>query len=393
MSHYSTIFRQVLNMIPRRQFNYEATKGKYNKYTKHFTVWNQFVVNLYSQIAGKNSLRDVISGLFVNQNAWHYLGLKNISRSQLSYSNKNRNYEIFKNLYYHLQEKCAGYIGPKKFRFKNPLYALDSSTVSLCLSVFPWAKFRKRKGALKLHTLLDLKTTIPAFITVTDGKKHDVRAAKESELPISRDSIIVFDKAYIDYKWLYSLHKKDIFFVTRMKNNMDFEILGQHKSITHRKIYDDFAITLLNENSFEKYPEELRIIDFYDEETDTELHFLTNNFKLAASTIANIYKARWQIELFFKWIKQNLKIKTFLGTSENAVLTQIWTAMIYYLLLAYIKFQTKLSYSLLHFTRNIKESLFKNMDIIDILSINPNKGKKPREPDRQRPLFNSKDFS
>ena len=250
----------------------------------------------------------------------------------------------------------------------------------------------QKKGALKLHTLLDLKGSIPSFITVTDGKQYDVKIAKESALPLSQDSIIVCDKAYIDFEWLYKLNNLGIFFVTRMKDNMNYDVLGQHKKIKNSKIYDDFFITLFSKKSLEKYPDKLRIIEFYDDETGQDLYFMTNNFHLAASTIANIYKSRWNIELFFKWIKQNLKIKTFLGTSENAVMTQIWTAMIYYLLLTYIKFQTKLSYSLLHFTRVIKEALFKKMDIIDILNINPNKIKQAREPCRQRTLFNQKDF-
>lgn len=392
MKNYNTIFKQILNMIPRRQFDYEASKGGYNKYTKHFTVWNQFLVNLYAQVSGKKSLRDVESGLQVQYKDWYHLGLKNISRSQLAYSNKKRDYKIFKNLYYRLFSKCSGFTPKHKFKFKNPLHALDSTTISLCLSVFPWAKFRKKKGALKLHTLLDLKGSIPSFITVTDGKQHDVKIAKESALPLLQDSIIVCDKAYIDFEWFYKLNNQGIFFVTRMKDNMDYDVLGQHKKIKHKKIYDDFFITLSGKKSYEKYPDKLRIIDFYDEETGQDLNFMTNNFHLAASTIANIYKCRWQIELFFKWIKQNLKIKTFLGTSENAVMTQIWIAMIYYLLLTYIRFQTKLSYSLLHFTRVIREALFKKMDIIDILNINPNKIKQAREPCKQRTLFHYRDF-
>ena len=218
---------------------------------------NQFLVNLYAQVSGKKSLRDIESGLHVQYKDWYHLGLKNISRSQLAYSNKKRDYKIFKNLYYRLFSKCRGFTPKHKFKFKNPLHALDSTTISLCLSVFPWAKFRKKKGALKLHTLLDLKGSIPSFITVTDGKKHDVKIAKESAFPLCQDSIIVCDKAYIDFQWLYKLNNQGIFFVTRMKDNMDYEVLGQHKKIKNKNIYDDFFITLNGKKSIEKYPKKI----------------------------------------------------------------------------------------------------------------------------------------
>lgn len=388
MHYYSTIFRQLLNIIPVRQFNYIATRDGYNRYTKHFTVWNQLIVNFYAQISSKRSLRDIETGLRVHQNHWYHLGLRNISRSQLAYVNERRDYAIFENLFYNLLSRCMDSAPKHRFKFKNPLKIIDSTTIDLCLSVFPWARFRKRKGALKIHTLLEVRGNLPSFIVISDGKKHDVKVVQEYDLPLCSDSIIVMDKAYLDYKWLYSLHKKKVFFVLSSKDNMDFNILGQHKKITSKNVLSDDIIELGGFYTSFKYPEKLRKIRYYDEENKKELSFITNILTLSAKTVADIYKTRWQVELFYKWIKQNLKIKTFLGTSKNAVMTQIWTAMIYYLLLSYIKFQTKYKYSLLKFTRIFKESLFLKKDIIDLLNLNPDNTLNARDPCGQMNLFN-----
>ena len=387
MSYSNTVFRQMLSMIPIRQFNSEVDRSGADRYTKHFTSWSQLLVNLYAQASGKKSLRDIETGLKVQQGAWYHLGLKNISRSQLSYVNSRRDYHIFQSLYYHLFAHCADIVPKHRFKFKNPLMILDSTLVHLCLDLFPWAKYRKRKGALKIHTLLDLQGTIPSFIVVTDGRQHDVKVAKQADLPLSPDSILVFDKAYIDYAWLYGLHLRKVFFVTRASDNCNYEVLGQHGPVDGKVVLADQVILLRGSLSYRKYPDRLRLITYFDEITDRTLTFMTNNFQLSAKTIAQIYKARWDIELFFKWIKQNLKIKTFLGTSPNAVLIQIWTALIYYLLLTYIKYQTRYQYTLLHFTRVIREALFHKIDIIDLLNLSPGRLKLPHEPDGQRLLF------
>jgi len=226
---------------------------------------------------------------------------------------------------------------------------MDSTLIKLCLSVFPWASYRKRKGAMKLHTLLDHRGCLPSFLTITDGRTHDIRVVKDSSYGFPQllpDSIITVDRAYIDYNWLYSLTLSRVFFVTRAKSNLKYEVLGQQEVPQNKGVTSDETIRLTGYYQKQYYSKNLRLITFYDKEKDEELYFLTNNFKLAAATIADLYKHRWQIETFFKWIKQNLKIKTFLGTSPNAVMTQVWAAMIYYLLLAFIKFQTKYSYSM-----------------------------------------------
>jgi hypothetical protein len=374
-------------MLPRDKFEQDVLREQANRYTKHFTAWNQLLVNLYAQVSGKKSLRDIETGLKMQQNSWYHMGLTNAVRSTISYANGKRPYQIAENTFYHLLKQCKDYAPKHKFRFKNPLYTLDATVIDLCLSMFPWAKFRKRKGALKIHTLLDHQGTIPSFMVVTDAKQHEVKVAQNIFLPVSLDSIITIDKAYVDFQWLYSLKRQGIYFVTRAKENMNYRVVGQQEVNSSKGLLADEEIMLTGFYTGQKYPEKLRLVKYYDREHDKTYEFLTNNFHLSAYTIAQIYKARWQVEIFFKWIKQNLKIKTFLGTSKNAVLTQIWTAMIYYLLLAYIKYQTKYKHSLLHLTRVIKECLFKRADIIDLLNLSLEKVQRLRDPCCEMSLF------
>jgi hypothetical protein len=387
MKYHNTIFNQLLNMLPRYWFEQSVKSIQANRYTKHFTAWNQLLVNLYAQVSGKKSLRDIETGLKMQQNSWYHLGLTNAVRSTISYANNKRPYQIAENTFYHLLEKCRDVTPKHKFRFKNPLYTLDATVIDLCLSMFPWAKFRKRKGALKIHTLLDHRGTIPSFMVITDAKQHEVKVAQNLFLPVSLDSIITVDKAYVDFQWLYGLKQRGLYFVTRAKETMNYRVVGQQEVNSNKGLLADKEIRLTGFYTSKKYPEKLRLVIYHDSEHDKTYQFLTNNFHLAAYTIAQIYKARWQVELFFKWIKQNLKIKTFLGTSKNAVLTQIWTAMIYYLLLAYIKYQTKYKHSLLYLTRVIKECLFKRADIIDLLNLSLEKAGRERAPCYEPSLF------
>ena len=377
----------MLNLLPKDRFEVNADKYQANRYTKHFTAWGQLVVNLYAQTSGKNSLRDTETGFRVHQGSWYHLGLENVARSTISYANANRNYALYKDTFYDLLDRCRDVTPKHRFKFKNPLCALDATVIDLCLSMYPWAKFRKTKGALKIHALLDYRGTIPSFLVVTDAKQHEVKVARNLSLPLSSDSILAVDKAYIDFQWLYGLSTRGVYFVTRAKDNMDYQVVGQHQEPKNKAVISDEIIRLVGPLTSWKYPEDLRLVTYYDQKENKILKFITNNFHLAAATIAAIYKARWEIEIFFRWIKQNLKNKTFMGTSRNAVLTQIWTAMIYYLLLAYIKYQTKYGYALLHFTRVIKESLFKRVDIIDLLNLSPGRLQKLREPCYQATLF------
>ena len=387
MAHYNTIYNQLLHLIPRHKF--EALVRRYNGdyYTKYFTCWQQFLVLLYAQITGKDSLRDIETSLKAHSNRWYHIGLKDIKRSTLSDANNHRDYRIYEELFYSLLSRCRSITPKHKFRFKNPLYSMDATVVELCLSLFPWARFRKRKGALKLHYLYDHSGSIPTFLVVTDARQHEIKVARRQHLPLLPDSIISVDRAYIDYNWLYSLKRTGVFFVTRAKRNMKYVDIGQHEVDNNKGLLFDKTIRLTGYYQSKAYPEPLRLIGYKDPETEKILLFLTNNFRLSAYTMTQIYKARWQIEIFFKWIKQNLKIKSFLGTSKNAVLTQIWVAMCYYLLLAYIKYQTKYSYSLLELSWMLAEMILERISLIDLLSLRHYTLTKIREPDPQLSIF------
>ena len=390
MGQVNTIMSELLRIFPRYEFEKLEEQYNGNYYTKYFTGWQQLIVLLFAQIGGKDSLREIETSLNMHQSKWYHLGLKGIKRSTLSDAMGNRSYKIFEGVFYRLLEKCQSVTPKHRFRFKNPLLTLDSTVIDLCLSIFPWAVFRKRKGAIKLHYLYDHSGSLPSFMVMTDGKHHDVRVARDDKklnLALLPDSILSVDRAYLDYKWLWDLNKKGVYFVTRSKGNIKYEVTGQHQLVNNKHVVRDDVISLKGYYTSRKYPESLRIVGYTDPETDKYYEFLTNNFTLAAKTIADIYKSRWQIELFFKWIKQNLKIKSFLGTTPNAVLSQVWVAMCYYLLLTYIKYQTKFAHSITELSRMIKEILMERTILIDILSLNVKKLKKIRDPVKQLALF------
>jgi len=374
MNYSSTIFSQLLNFLPKHKFKQYVAEYESDKHVRALTTWNQFVVLLYAQATGKDSLREIETGFSVQNNTWHHLGVNTVARSSLAEANSRRDYQIFEKLFYAILERCREITPHREFEFSNPLYSFDSSTIALCLSVFDWAKYRAAKGALKLHLLLNNRTAIPELINITDGKVADVTAFKQIDLKrLEKGSIIVFDRAYIDYEWWNEMNENEITFVSRTKSSQNIFVTGQHeKRKLEPGILADEEVIFGDYQAMGKYAKKLRRVKYYDEEGKKEYAYLTNNFELTAKQIADIYKDRWQIELFFKWIKQNLKIKTFLGTSQNAVMAQIWVAMIYYLLLAYIKFQTKFKKSLLELTRMIKEVLLIRRDLIDLLSLEEN---------------------
>jgi hypothetical protein len=328
MNNPITILNQLLNYLPLYHFNKLVNKHQTDRYAKKFKSLHHFIVLFISQILERNSLWDVETTINLSKKYLNYLSLPYIKKSTLSDAMNNRNYIIFEELFYVLLHRLTDITPKHPFKFKNELFAIDSTTIDLCLNIFPWAKFRKQKGAIKIHTKLNQKGNIPEFFVVTDGKKSDIRAAKEY-FKFTPDTIIVMDKAYIDFKWLYSLDQQDVYFVTRAKINMDFEITGQQEFTEGTGVMADQTIVLMGPKASKDYPERLRMIRYYDYETEKIYIFITNNFKLAAKTIANIYKSRWQVELFFKWVKQNLKIKSFLDTSRNAVMSQFWVAMIF----------------------------------------------------------------
>jgi len=366
MAHYTTIMNELLNLIPRHRFETIVKNSSGDCYVKRFGCWNQLTVLLYAQASGRDSLRDIEQTFKVNTERLYHLGLPAIKRSTLADANTSRDYRIFEGLFYRLLERCKEITPKHKFKFKNPLYTLDATVIDLCLASFPWAKFRTTKGALKLHYQFDYSGQIPSFLVVTDAKHHEVQVAQKN-FDILADSIYCFDKGYLDFGWFRRIKEAHSCFVTRAKDNLKYTVIGQHNQANKKGVLSDEIISLSGYYQSKDYPDKLRLIRYYDKETDKTLVFLTNNFGLCALTIAQIYKARWQIEIFFKWIKQNLKIKTFLGTSKNAVLTQIWVAMCYYLLLAYIKYQSRYKYSLFYLHRVIKETLLSRFTLIDLL--------------------------
>ena len=383
MSHYNTILNQLLTHIPRHQFEKLAEDYKTDRYVKTFSTWTQFTTLLYTQASGKDSLRDIQNAMAVQQNKLYHLGITHeVKRSTLSDANAKRDWRMFEKLFYKLLQRCHCITPKHKFRFNNPLYSWDATVIDVCLEMFPWAKFRHKKGALKLHYQLDYAGNIPSFLVVTEGKRSDIAVAKEA-FPLIADSIYCFDRGYVDYGFYRRIDKAKAFFVTRTKSTMVYNVLGQQENYKNTAILSDETIELTNYPDFLLPLPRLRLISYYDAQTNKIFEFLTNNFILSALTIANIYKARWQIEAFFKWIKQNLKIKSFLGTSKNAVLTQIWTAMCYYLLLAYIKYQTKYAYSLFYLHRLVKETLLDRLSLIDLLHLNIHHLPKVRDDDLQ----------
>jgi len=349
----------MLRLIDRHEFqNLENDHFRPKRKYRTLSRWGQFTAMLFAQITGRASLRDISDSLQTQAGRLYHLGIDRVKKSTLADANNNRTADFFHAFFEKSYQRCAAVApGKKKFRFKNKLYSLDSSTIDLCLSVFSWANFRSTKGGIKLHALLDHDGYIPAFANVTDAKTSDIAIARTLNLPPG--SIVTADRAYIDYAWIFSLNKKKNFLVTRLKKNAKFKVVKRRSVLKAKGVTSDQTIVLTGTKASD-CPIPLRRVGFRDHETGKHYVFLTNNFHLAAKTIADIYKSRWQVELFFKWIKQNLKIKTFLGTSKNAIMTQIWIAMCYYLLLTYIKYQTKYSFSLLQLSRVIREMLFES---------------------------------
>ena len=368
MAHHNTVFSQILKLIPRHEFESLARKHHQGQKLRKMTRWSQFVSLGLAQLAGRASLRDVVSNLKAQAGKLYHLGCGDVNRSSLARVNEQQPHELYEALFGKLLTRCQALAPKHRFRFRNKLYSLDASTIDLCLSVFPWAKFRTTKGAIKLHVGLDHDGYLPTFMQVTDGKVHEVNMARTLNLP--KGSIVVFDRGYTDYKWYNYLNENKVYLVTRQKKNACYNVIERRPASRTSGITSDQTIRLTGTKA-EQCPALLRRIGYRDPETGKHYVFLTNAFHLAARTIAAIYKERWKIELFFKWIKQNLKIKSFLGTSRNAVLTQIWVAMCMHLLLAYIKFMSKLGLGLQQILRLLQLNLFERRDLQSLLRGDP----------------------
>lgn len=369
MAHCNTILSQILNFVPRHEFEVLANRHHCGRSFRTASRWSQFVTMAMAQMAGRNSLRDIVENISSQAHRLYHLGSAKLTRSNLSRINEDKPYVLYEVLFGKLLSRCQGMASSHDFRFKNPLYSLDASTIDLCLAVFPWADFRTTKGAIKLHVGLNHAGYLPEFVTVTEGKVHDVTIGRVLKFP--KGSIVVVDRGYNDYAWYNQLTEKGIFFVTRLKSNAKTRVVQRRPVPAGKGLTCDQSIEFTGVLTAKKCSIPLRRIGFRDPESGKHYVFLTNNFKLAAKTIADIYKARWQVELFFKWIKQNLKIKSFIGTSKNAVMTQIWIALCVYLLLAFIKFQSKLNKSMQQILRLLQLNLFEKRDLIALLRGHP----------------------
>lgn len=368
MAYNNTVYTQILKLVSRHEFEALAKSHHKGRKLRKLSRWSQFVALSMAQLCGRSSLRDIVSSLSAQATKLYHLGIGRVSRSSLARVNDVQPYTLYEALFYKLLSRCHSVAPRHGFKFKNKLYSIDASTIDLCLSVFPWARFRSAKGAVKLHLGLDHDGLLPAFVRVTDGKSHDITVGRTLKLP--KQSIVVFDRGYTDFSWYNSLNNNEIYFVTRIKKNATYNIIERRSIKSGQGITSDQTITIKGSKA-KSCPINLRRVGYKCPETGKHYFFLTNNFKLAAKTIADIYKARWQVELFFKCIKQNLKIKTFIGTSKNAVLTQIWIAMCTYLILNYIKFSNRIDISFQKIIRLLSLNLFERRDIIELLRGDP----------------------
>lgn len=363
MNKCSSVFGQILQIIPRNEFEKAVRETESERSAKGFTSWGQFVAMLFCHLGKANSLREICGGLASCLGKLKHLGIPSApNRSTLSYANEHRSWQLYEKVFYRLLEKCQSVAkGKKKFRFKNRLFSLDSTVVELCVSLFDWAKYRQTKGAVKLHLLLDHEGYLPQFACITEGNVADVNIARELRLPPG--SISAVDRGYVDYALFYRWTTEGVYFVSRLKENASYAVVETMDVPKNRNILKDQMIRFTGPESSKKYPETLRRVEVWDEENEKTIVLITNHMKFGATTIAAIYKDRWQIEIFFKTIKQNLKIKTFVGTSANAVLIQIWTALIAILILKYLKLKSTFGWSLSNLVAMLRYNLFTYRDL------------------------------
>ena len=337
------IFAQLVYFLNRSKFNRIVSKYDGDKYVKHFTCWNQLLALMFGQLSNRESLRDLIIALDAHHSKCYHLGMgKNISKSSLSRVNQNRDYHIFEEFAYYLVNEARQKRAVKIFNLDGHVYAFDSTTIDLCLSVFWWAKFRKKKGGIKVHTLYDVETQIPAFFHITTASVHDSKVM--SKIPYESGSYYIFDRAYNFFKMLFMIHQIKAFFVVRAKKNLQYKPVKWKRRLP-QNVRSDMTIELTGCYPKQYYPEPMRLVRYWDTKQEREFVFLTNATHISALEVANLYKNRWQVELFFKWLKQHLKIKKFWGTSENAVRIQIYSAMITYCLVAIVQHDMQLDRS------------------------------------------------
>ena len=365
MNRVCSIFSQLLQLFPRLEFESVVRKHKAERHARGFSSWGQFVAMLFCQLGHAQSLREICGGLAASEGKLKHLGLPAApARSTLAYANEHRPWQLYETVFHQLLEKCQSVVasrpGKRKFRFKNKLLSLDATVIALCVSVFDWAQFRRTKGAVKLHLLLDHEGHLPSYAVLTEGKQHEVRVARE--LRFAPGTVVVMDRGYTDYEWFAELTQAGVYFVTRLKDSADYEVV-EEREIPQRKGVRRDQVMFFYKLAQAKVECFFRRVEYYDEEQDQVLVFLTNHMTLAAATIAAVYKERWGIELFFKALKQNLRVKTFVGTSENALQTQIWTALIAILLIKYLQLRSRFGWSLSNLVALLRQQLFVYRDL------------------------------
>ena len=368
MKFSSSLFAQILQVIPRVTFVRLVRKTDAERHSKGFSSWSQMVAMLFCQLAQCKSLREITDGLRVTCGKLNHLGIPSApAKSTLAYANSRRPWQLYMSVFFCLLELCRTESPGKmkKFRFKNKLLSLDSTTIDLCLSLFPWADFRQRKGAVKLHLLLDHDGYLPVFAVITDGKTTDVTTARSFSIPPG--SIVAIDRAYCDFELFYTWTNSGVFFVTRLKGNAAYDVLKHRRAPKNSNVLCDQLVRFTGPKTSLRYPETLRRVVVWDEQNQREIELLTNHLGFGATTIGKIFRDRWEIELFFKVLKQHLKIKTFVGTSPNALKTQIWTALIAILLIKYLQFRSKCNLPLCRLVALLRLNLFSYRNLWDWL--------------------------
>jgi hypothetical protein len=358
---FCSVFGQILKLFPRSEFAQLVGETGAERHARGFTSWQQFVAMLFCQLGRAHSLREICQGLASIEGKINHLGIGSVpSKSTLAYANEHRPWELYQKVFEKLYARCRE-IAPKHgFRFKNPLLSIDATVIELCASVFDWARYKRTKGAVKLHMILDHNGHLPSFCHISEARKYDVVVAREV-MRFEPGTVIVFDRGYADFNWFVDLHQRGVFFVTRLKKGTRYSVVEERKVPQRRGIVRDTIVKLTSRKLRTPSPL-LRIVEYIDE-TGRTFRFLTNNLRFGATTIAAIYKQRWQIELFFKALKQNLKIKTFVGVSANALQTQVWTALITILVLRYLKLKSSFGWSLSNLVALLRFNLFAYRDL------------------------------
>lgn len=369
MAHVNTVLSQLLKFVPRHEFTAMGKKHDKPRRKDAMTRWTQFVAMSCAQLAGRSSLRDIESTLSSQENLKYHLGSSTVRKSTLSRANQTLTADFFQDLFGKLYARCQNASPKHKFRFKRKLFSLDASLLDVSLKIFPNAEYNKMKAAYKLHLGLDHDGLIPAFAAVTVGKVGDQTAAKAMSFP--KGSVVVFDKGYSSYEWHNSLTNKGIFWVTRIRGNAKYKVIERREVDKQQGITSDQTIVYTSDRSSKHNLHPVRRVGYTDKETGRHYVFITNHFDWSAKTIADIYKQRWQVELFFKWIKQNLKIKAFMGNTDNAVMTQVMIALCMYLILSFIKFQSKIGQSLQQMIRLIQTNLFARRSLVELFKPPP----------------------